>query len=91
MTMMMVTLITMVMMLYAGVDTDYDNDSNDNIWALCTIGIWPLNSNCQDKSENDYENDGIYQSPLSRPLADEPDEQINVVHADYQIFIVRCL
>ena len=32
----------------------------------------------------DYENDGIYQSPLSRPLADEPDEQINVVHADYE-------
>ena len=25
----------------------------------------------------------IYQSPLSRPLADEPDEQVNVVHADY--------
>ena len=90
MTMMMVTLITMVMMLYAGVDTDYD-DSNDNIWALCTIGIWPLNSNCQDKNENDYENDGIYQSPLSRPLADEPDEQINVVHADCENFMLRCL
>ena len=33
-------------------------------------------------SNGNDDDSGVYQSPLSRPLADQPNEQVNVVHTD---------
>ena len=65
------------MMLNAGVDNNYDeNDDNDH------DNIVNCHDNDDDNYDNDDDNDRVYQSPLSRPLADQPDEQVNVVHAE---------